>query len=805
MNLIDEYFNSVKDKLIIDSEVYEILKEKIDKENLRNKALQNLNKILNASSEFKSIEISIWLRNFIDDYNIQAIENGERIEIKRVPIKKIEPNSLRINTKSCGVIQFRVPSNTVKSALRAKEEAAQFYVVTDQTFYNGANYISVTFPIFHNFFNCNFKRTYFLCVNERISEAVRTLIKEEIFGPTLLELKESGLTEKEAEEFYNELKTFVFKIKENNSFREAVLNDYAEILKFKNNYIKIRDVEIKRINDLELYEIKENGEKLGFVDLRNWEDITINEEFGLKEPGKDAEFGVYFFDPSTGFDPERLTSSFIVWIGNGKGMVVDPLTNLPQYLDKKRIRRNDIEYIFLSHIHSDHDDGVLEQLLSGKKIKILTTKLIFDSFVRKVSAITGWNKEKILSLLSFEELKINEPFKLNDKCSIVVNYAFHSIPTCRFVITYNDVQKNITKSISYSGDTNFNRAYVEKLLNEGKITKKRADAILGFIWDSDLIIHDTGGGIHTSLDELLKLPIEIQNKIIAIHIHSLPENSQIMQAQKGEEVILVKSDKIEQFKRMVRKLDETILLKNLTTEEKFEFIENSQIERFKKDELILKSGNSGKKFYIIESGEVEVETNEGKKIYLGKGDYFGEMALLSEEKGRNANVYAKTDVELLSITEEKFLKFKDKIIEIYENILKNKPLLLKIPFFKVLSESEVNALASIFIEEKYKKGDYIIRYGEIGDKFYIVKFGVLNVIGRDENGNPKVINKLGVANTFGEIALIEKVKRTADVVVNSDYAIVIYIDSESFNNIIKLYPGISVGIDEIKNLYKRKR
>ena len=446
----------------------------------------------------------------------------------------------------------------------------------------------------------------------------------------------------------------------------------------------------------------------------------------------EAEFGVYFFDPSTGFDPERLTSSFIVWIGDGDGMVVDPLTNLPQYLDRKRINRNDIKYIFLTHIHSDHDDGILEQILSGKTIKIISSKIIILSFIKKVRAITGWDEAQIRKLIQFIEVEPGEKYPLNEKTNIEINYAFHAIPTCRFVITYTDPSKNINKSISYSGDTNFNPKHIEKLVAEKKISPERGESILGFIWDCDLIIHDAGGGIHTDIKYLLELPEEIQKKIIAIHVHSLPDDTPIQQAHKGEEIILAEADRIEKYKRLARQIADIPLFKDLTEEQKLEIMENSVKEQYKEGGIILGVGETAKKFYIIHTGEVVISLPDGNKIYLGKSDYFGEMAFFKEDKTRNATAHAVTDVELLSLSEDKFMKYKYQILSTYQNITEIRPLLSEIPFFKMLLEREINALSSLFIQKQYKKGEYIIKYGEMGDRFYIAKFGLLSVVGRDK-------------------------------------------------------------------------
>ncbi|MDD5065643.1 MAG: cyclic nucleotide-binding domain-containing protein [bacterium] len=804
---MDEYldfFDSIDAQLEIENPVLQIIQDKIEKNpQLKIAALSHLKNILNSQSAFKNLELEMWLKNFDLDHSIQStLEDNGKYVIRKRPIEKIEPNSLRIVTGTCGVVQFRVPPNTIKKAKLNNKAVPSCFVITEKTFYNGINYIDIAFPVFENYFVNRGTKTKFLCVNEEIRKRIEVLATEEIFGPTLEQLKASGLTGEQAATLLKELQVFTVKVKSFDQERDTTLADYIETYSFKDNSIKLNEMEIIRQPGQEYFTVRENNKILGCIDLNKWEPVTIEEEFSLTEPGKETEFGVYFFDPSTGFDPARLTSSFIVWIGDGKGIVVDPLTNLPQYLDRKRINRNDIEYIFLTHVHSDHDDGILEQIISGKMIKLITSRIVMDSFVRKVKAITGWNDNQISRLISFQELKPGEEFKLNEKVTIRTDYAFHSIPTLRFVVTYTDPAKNLRKSIAHSGDTNYNKNVVEKIAAEKIITRQRADSILGFIWDSDLIIHDVGGGIHSDLKNLNELPEEIKKKVIAIHVHELPENMSIRQAHKGEEVTLVQTDMIQKYRRLTRQVDEITLFKRLSPEQKLDIIENSDKEQYKKDQVILKTGETAGKFYIIHSGEVEVVTPEGKKLYLGKGDYFGEMAFFTENKIRNATAYARTNVELLSLAEEKFGKYRNQILDTYNGIIENRPLLSQIPFFKMLSEREINALSSLFNQERFDKGDYIIRYGDMGNKFYIVKYGLLDVIVRDKENKPKTINQIGTGDPFGETALIEKTKRMADVVVASDHADIIMIDTDTFDRILAEYPGIYIGLEEIRRTYQ---
>jgi voltage-gated potassium channel len=53
--------------------------------------------------------------------------------------------------------------------------------------------------------------------------------------------------------------------------------------------------------------------------------------------------------------------------------------------------------------------------------------------------------------------------------------------------------------------------------------------------------------------------------------------------------------------------------------------------------MIIREGQQGDCMYFIASGEVEVDLPGGKKVPLGEGAFFGEMALLGNNK-RNANI-----------------------------------------------------------------------------------------------------------------------------------------------------------------------
>ncbi len=79
---------------------------------------------------------------------------------------------------------------------------------------------------------------------------------------------------------------------------------------------------------------------------------------------------------------------------------------------------------------------------------------------------------------------------------------------------------------------------------------------------------------------------------------------------------------------------------------------------FDKGEYVFRQGDVGDRIYIVKTGEVEVireEPPRGEVVLarLGRGQYFGEMALLTDAP-RNASVRAATEVIALAIDRADF-------------------------------------------------------------------------------------------------------------------------------------------------------
>jgi Cyclic nucleotide-binding domain len=83
--------------------------------------------------------------------------------------------------------------------------------------------------------------------------------------------------------------------------------------------------------------------------------------------------------------------------------------------------------------------------------------------------------------------------------------------------------------------------------------------------------------------------------------------------------------------------------------------------------------------------------------------------------------------------------------------------------FAPLPPSTLERLAETLDEVQVEAGQEVVRQGDSGDRFYLVRDGTLDV---SVDGRPT--QSLGAGDSFGEIALLRDVPRTATVTARTD-------------------------------------
>jgi putative peptide zinc metalloprotease protein len=215
-------------------------------------------------------------------------------------------------------------------------------------------------------------------------------------------------------------------------------------------------------------------------------------------------------------------------------------------------------------------------------------------------------------------------------------------------------------------------------------------------------------------------------------------------------------------------------------------------ERFAAGEVIMRLGDPGDKFYIIEQGKISVfqtnaEGEEEKVDEKSSGQYFGELALISDAP-RNATVQAETPLSVLSLNRDDFdLHMKQHMgaVQHVKSRFRYSWLLRCMPIFDELESEDLDKLATQLKSETFKSDEIVIREGDTGDKFYIVESGQL-VVSYNMEGKTVEVARRGTGEYVGEIALLENRPRTATVTAVEDTSL-LSLEAEHFQKLISKF------------------
>jgi cAMP-dependent protein kinase regulator len=178
-------------------------------------------------------------------------------------------------------------------------------------------------------------------------------------------------------------------------------------------------------------------------------------------------------------------------------------------------------------------------------------------------------------------------------------------------------------------------------------------------------------------------------------------------------------------------------------------------------EIIIKQGEEGDNFYIVEEGKYLVDVDGKEVVQIGPGGSFGELALMYNAP-RAATVKSLESGKLYAVDR---LTFRRVIIDLaHEKRCKYMDFLKSLPLLACLSELEIGKIADALEEVEYTERDMtVIKQGDPGDSFYIILSGSAKVERDGIN-----VGTLNPGDYFGELALLKRQSRAASIIVKDE-------------------------------------
>jgi CRP-like cAMP-binding protein len=130
-------------------------------------------------------------------------------------------------------------------------------------------------------------------------------------------------------------------------------------------------------------------------------------------------------------------------------------------------------------------------------------------------------------------------------------------------------------------------------------------------------------------------------------------------------------------------------------------------------------------------------------------------------------------------------------------LLEKSSFLKKVPLFKEISENYLVPLAKIAHAVKLNSGETLFHQGDRGDAMYIIRFGSISV-----QVNNIEVNRMGVGECIGEMALLDDTPRSASCVAEGDTEL-LRIGANDFETVVRSQSSVVFAI--LRTLAKRLR
>jgi CRP-like cAMP-binding protein len=292
---------------------------------------------------------------------------------------------------------------------------------------------------------------------------------------------------------------------------------------------------------------------------------------------------------------------------------------------------------------------------------------------------------------------------------------------------------------------------------------------------------------------VFEIPIEEDSGVIVIEDTDLLEDLEVVE----------ETERLSEGAK--RALHGTPLLSSLGPDAMQRLIEKVELVQLEPGQVLFRQGDAGNALYVVAEGSVSVITEGPPRIAhenLGEGEFFGEIALVSDEV-RNATIEAhpQTGAQLLAIAREvisDLVEEEPQVLQALLRFLRDRlvdTLVASSPLFAPFLGDERSELAARFRFLEAQAGAVILQQGVKASGFFIVLAGQLHAIHRDASGE-RVIGQLKPGDVCGEMSLLSHAPAEATMRAVSK-SFLLELPAAVFREVIMTHPQVLMIVSDL--------
>ncbi len=240
------------------------------------------------------------------------------------------------------------------------------------------------------------------------------------------------------------------------------------------------------------------------------------------------------------------------------------------------------------------------------------------------------------------------------------------------------------------------------------------------------------------------------------------------------------------------------LFKDLSDPQFRELVSESTFHKVEQGQIVFRVNDYTDTFFSVIDNSVSVDLGNNRKAQIGKGDFFGELGLLSGRR-RSATITVEQTGLLMESPRKQILKLISSVDSVRHAIDKKFVVnALQSSIFPDVDRAFVEELAGRAKQKKFKKGELIFKEGDPGDFLYVIRKGSIKVSRNNSRGELVTQTYVPAGHFVGELALLTKEGGTRGATCSAAVTCeVIMLSKEDLHSVLDRYPNAKARIQSI--------